>query len=150
MNKGFTLIELLVVVLIIGILAAVALPQYQKAVLKARVAEAKVILKTLVNAGDLWLAQTGSEILPSFDELDITIPESENWEFMFDEADSTGTSACAYLHQFLFHICYTSPHMASDDFAGKWWCGEDQGGEGFCQKLGGILIEGYDDLYQIP
>ena len=61
-KAGFTLIELLVVVLIIGILAAVAVPQYQKAVRKARVAEAKIILKKLTDAQDFILQPMGQTL----------------------------------------------------------------------------------------
>ncbi len=56
---GFTLIELLVVVLIIGILAAVAVPQYQKAVQKARLTQLDVTIKALTKAIDSYVLENG-------------------------------------------------------------------------------------------
>ena len=76
-KRGFTLIEVLVVVLIIGILAAVALPQYQKTVWKVRFSSYLPILKAIKDAQEIYWLTNGS-YARNFDELGIITPNTVN------------------------------------------------------------------------
>ena len=73
-NKwGFTLIELLVVVLIIGILAAVAVPQYQKAVEKSKATQAFAILNSAYQAAQSYYMANG-DFPQKFEDMGFEIP----------------------------------------------------------------------------
>ena len=72
-NKAFTLIELLVVVLIIGILAAVALPQYQTAVNKSRYAGLMPLAKSVKDAEEAQLMATG-HYTSKLEDLSVQVP----------------------------------------------------------------------------
>ena len=72
-KAAFTLIELLVVVLIIGILAAVAMPQYQKAVKKSRIMNALPTLSAIARAKEMYYL-ANEKYTNNLDELDIDLP----------------------------------------------------------------------------
>ena len=71
--KGFTLIELLVVVLIIGILASVALPQYQMAVKRSRYRQVLLLADALKKAQAIYFLANGS-YTTDYEALDIDFP----------------------------------------------------------------------------
>jgi len=94
MKTGFTLIELLVVVLIIGILAAIALPQYQKAVERSRMAEAFQVLGDAASAQSVYYTNNNrfATTLSTLKNSDVEINDAGDawWNMSFIAASHDG------------------------------------------------------------
>jgi len=126
-DKGFTLLELLVVVIIIGILAAIALPQYRKAVGKAELTQVISATKAIQNAQERFYLANGS-YTTSLNKLDVSLPNNNT------VCDINENYSTCYNKNYLFVHYYIETHVpnwiqcyaknqtlakACGDFAGK-------------------------------
>lgn len=159
-SKGFTLIELLVVVLIIGILAAVALPQYQKAVEKARLTTYMPLVRALYNAEEAYLLANG-EYTTDLEALPIKVSDCR-----IDRSTTTGVYACGkntigiydfsfiqYHNDDIAYLHYLKDSESDADIPrkrGEVWCwAKTEMYRNICQSLGsGTEYEGNAWKYQ--
>ena len=163
-KRAFTLIELLVVVLIIGILAAIALPQYQRAVDKSRVATIIPLMRRWSDALALYKLEHGdygrSEAWPSAADLGVSWPSDwecpstdlECWNelwYCFANEEGIGEVYCTSKWKETnknFTIQISQP---DDPYypAGKLFCHREEG-EDNCKFIANKAIPGFEGYYE--
>ncbi len=114
-TKGFTLLELLVVVSIIGILAAIALPNYQRAKAKAELTQVISVVKPYAEAQERYFLANGTYATSSTN-LDVKV--------------SAHPGIACYLQQKFWIYCYSNKFIyvrflqaTNHQFEGQTWCG---------------------------
>jgi len=145
-RRGFTLVELLVVVLIIGILAAVAVPQYQKAVYKSRTAEAVSMLKAIIQAQEVYYL-ANDEYTTDIRKLDIEVPAAyiytsgnfpeNSYKYGCEATYCFAYTANANMPDFDFHVMNKAAASA-----GRYYChlnsdnSKNNMAQSICQSMG--------------
>ena len=153
MKKAFTLIELLVVVLIIGILSAVALPQYQMAVMKSRYATLMSMVDSIAQAEEVFYL-ANNEYTNNFETLDIQPAgcslSSNKKKCVFDWGSCTlntaNDDAVACVNTSLLKNGYARyfKHGKYKDWGRACWAlsSEDKYGK-LCEQVGGTIKHSY-------
>ncbi|WP_428049725.1 type IV pilin protein [Candidatus Avelusimicrobium caledoniensis] len=139
-KQAFTLIELLVVVLIIGILAAVALPKYEQAVLKSRMMQVLPYLKAVKNAEEAYYLANG-EYTNDMDSLAVDGTAPNGWTFYL-MPDNLAKVEAHYQNRGAWYIITSFDHRTDwPEGAGITYCYAHSGGQyvKLCKSLGSSI-----------
>ncbi len=146
MKKGFTLIELLVVVLIIGILSAIALPQYQKAVLRSRFVQGIVLVRAVKDAQERYFLANGY-YAEDPTELDIGFSCPGNWSCDFGKDQNSSDSGDARKFTMRYSpipgLSITGSYAGRSLWPNRLYCATDTGntkGQSVCKTYGSEAV----------